>query len=73
MSQVPSLDSFGEIYRGFSRDRLILKLRLRNPERVWRRAYEVMSCTPELYQLDEKAIARETMRVLLDMLPPPGK
>jgi hypothetical protein len=62
------LDSFGEIYDGFSRDREFFKASVRRPKHVWRKAFDAMSKTDELYQRGPESIARETMRVLLDAL-----
>ncbi|HWO83512.1 MAG TPA: hypothetical protein VNM38_06965 [Solirubrobacterales bacterium] len=68
MSGTPSLDSFGEIYRGFSEERKIIKAALPDAEAVWKKAFEGMGRTPDLYQCSDESVARETMRFLLSVV-----
>jgi hypothetical protein len=68
MSGTPSLDSFGEIYRGFSGEREIIKVALPDAEAVWKKAFQAMGRTPDLYQCDDETVARETMRFLLSVV-----
>jgi hypothetical protein len=63
------LDGFGEVYKGFDRDRQRLKAAVDDPNSVWREAFERMRRTEELYQCSTDAVARETMRVLMEWLP----
>ena len=68
MSRTPSLDSFGEIYPGFSKEREIIKAALTDPEGVWKKAFEAIRRTPDFYQCNDESVARETMRALLSVV-----
>jgi hypothetical protein len=68
MSSVPDLDSLGEIYPGFDRDRRILKQRKADAATIWRKAFAAVQQTEEFYQRSNQDIARETMRMLMDVL-----
>jgi hypothetical protein len=68
---VPSnsdLDSFGEVYPGFDRDRRLVKSRIADADRLWRAAFERIQRTPEFYQARDEDVARETMRTILEFL-----
>jgi hypothetical protein len=68
MSHVPELDSLGEIYAGFDRHRAILKQHKADAATIWRKAFEAVQQTEEFYQRSNQDIARETMRMLMDVL-----
>jgi hypothetical protein len=64
------LDSFGEIYTGFNRDRELFKSRAVNPDTLWREAFREFRRDDTFFQRDDDVVARETMRMLLTLLPP---
>jgi hypothetical protein len=65
VSTTPKLDSLGELYDGFRRDRRILKKRLPRADYIWRKAFEEVQRTEEFYQRSTQDVARETMRMLM--------
>ena len=64
------LDSFGEIYPGFDRDRQTFKsFPLKDPPNVvWRRAFDRVRATDDFYLRSDDAVARETMRIIMELL-----
>jgi len=70
MSRAPSLDSLGEIYRGFKRDRALVKAGIEGVDGEWIRIFEELRVTRQFFRSGKTIVARETMRILLALLPP---
>ncbi len=68
MPDAPDLDTLGELYPGFSRDRESLKAAIPNIADVWCKAFAEVRRTEEFYQRSTDDAARETMRMLMDAL-----
>lgn len=69
MSYPPSLDSLGELYPGFTAHKMMLRAWRGDADELWRRAFLRLSRTNDFYQRSDEDIARETMRILLDVMP----
>lgn len=66
MAEQRGLDSWGELYVGFNRDRARLRRVLgARADGVWENSYTAMRNTPDYYQSSDAEVACAVMRYLM--------